>query len=188
MGTARAVPAIVPQKWPKLGKCPPPRNHQNDTFSVGRAATEPTTTLVHGHVRERNAKQNAPRAIGRSNWRSVVRFVSSFSRARVRTASVPARPYVQTGPRQGGGPSTPSDLAPGGTFGAAAVPRGSTSRELTVPSKGSRPQKKICSDTLLCSIFATTPPFGQKIFFFQKWPRWGQLARCQRLCPRNGQN
>ena len=24
MGTARAVPAIVPQKWPKLGKCPPP--------------------------------------------------------------------------------------------------------------------------------------------------------------------
>ena len=70
-------------------------NHQNGTFSVGRAATEPTTTLVHGHVRERNAKQNAPRAIGRSNWRSVVRFVPRFSRARVRTASVLARLYVQ---------------------------------------------------------------------------------------------
>ena len=75
----------------------PPWNHQNGTFSVGRAATEPTTTMAHGHVREKNAKQNAPRAIGRSNWRSVVRFVFRFSRARVRTASVLARPHVQTG-------------------------------------------------------------------------------------------
>ena len=88
----------------KIGEMPPPRNHQNRILSVGRAATEPTTTIAHGHVRERNAKQNAPRAIGRSNWRSVVRFVSRFSRARVRTASVPARPHVQTGPRQGGYP------------------------------------------------------------------------------------
>ena len=190
METARAVPAVVPQKWPKLVNCPPPRNHQNGTFSVGRVGSEPATTMVHGHVRERNAKQNAPRAIGRSNWRSVVRFVSRFSRARVRTASVPARPHVQTGPRQWGYPPTPllSNLAPGATFGAAAVPRGLTSRELTVPSKGCRPQKKIHSDTLLCSIFATTLLFGQKIFLVQKWTVWGQLARCQRLCPRNDQN
>ena len=119
-----------------------------------------------------------------------MRFVSRFSRERVRTASVPARPHVQTGPRQWGYPPTPllSNLAPGATFGAAAVPRGLTSRELTVPSKGRRPQEEIHSDTLLCSIFATTLPFCQKIFFVQKWPIWRQLARCQRLCPRSGQN
>ena len=96
---------LLTQEYTKMIRFPcPPWNHQNGTFSVGRAATEPTTTMAHGHVREKNAKQNAPRAIWRSNWRSVVRFVSRFSRARVRTTSVPARPHVQTGPRQEGYP------------------------------------------------------------------------------------
>ena len=111
--------------------------------------------------------------------------------ARARADSVgTGAPVCTDRPPPGGGvpPSTPSNLAPGRTFGAAAVPRGLTSRELTVPSKGCRRQKKIHSDILLCSIFATTPPFRQKIFFVQKWPAWRQLARCQRSYPRNYQN
>ena len=117
------------------------------------------------------------------------RFGAPFSRDRTHVPSLPHSPDVQTSPHQEGvPPPPPSNLAPGATFGAATVPRGLTSRELTVPSKGCRPQKKIYSDTLLCSIFATTLPFGQKIFFVQKWTIWRQLARCQRLCPRSGQN
>ena len=141
-------------------------------------------------MRERNGKQNAPRAIGRSNWGSVVRSVSRFSRARVRTASVPAHPHVQTSPRQGGGvtPIPAVKLGAWRDFWCCSCPQGVTSCELTVPSKGCRPQKKIHSDTLLCSIFATTPPFGQNIFFVQKWAAWGQLARCQRSYPRNYEN
>jgi hypothetical protein len=117
--------------------------------------------------------------------------LSPVSRARacVQCRYRRARMYRPAPPGEGvPPPPAASNLAPGATFGAAAVPRGLTSRELAVPSKGCRPQKKIHSDILLCSIFATTLPFGQKIFFVQKWPRWGQLARCQRLCPRNGQN
>ena len=117
------------------------------------------------------------------------RFGAPFSRDRAHLPSLPHSPDVQTSPHQEGvPPPPPSNLAPGATFGAATVPRGLTSRELTVPSKGCRPQKKIYSDTLLCSIFATTLLFGQKIFLFQKWTIWRQLARCQRLCPRSGQN
>ena len=111
--------------------------------------------------------------------------------ARARAYSVgTGAPACTDRPRQGRGYPSPaaSNLAPGATFGAAAVPRGLTSRELTVPSKGCRPQKKKFSDTLLCSIFATTPPFGQKIFSVQKWPAWGQLARCQRSYTRNHEN
>ena len=111
--------------------------------------------------------------------------------ARARAYSVgTGAPACTDRPPPGGVPPLPRPptLAPGATFGAAAVPRGSTSRELTVPSKGCRPQKKNYSDTLLCSIFATTLPFGQKIFFVQKCNIWRQLARCQRLCPRSGQN
>ena len=50
--------------------------------------------MVHRLARARNAKQNAPRARGWSNGRSVVRFVPRFSYARVRTASAAARPHV----------------------------------------------------------------------------------------------
>ena len=99
-----------------------------------------------------------------------------------------ARMY-RPAPARGGTPlPRPPTLAPGATFGAATAPRGLTSRELAAPSKGCRPQKKIHSDTRLCSIFATTLLFGQKIFFVQKWTIWRQLARCQRLYPRSGQN
>ena len=84
-----------PKNCQNRGNALPSRNHQNGTLWVGRAAAEPTTRIVHGHARERNAKQNAPRAIGGSNWRSVVRFALRFSRARARAASAPARPHVQ---------------------------------------------------------------------------------------------
>ena len=88
---------MYPRNCQNRGNALPSRNHQNGTFGVGRAAAEPTTAIAHGHARERNAGQNAPRAIGRSNGRSVVRFAWHFSRARVRTASSAARPHVHGG-------------------------------------------------------------------------------------------
>ena len=54
-----------------------------------------------------------------------MRFVSRFSRARVRTASVPARPHVQTGPRQGGYPlSAPSNFGAWSYFRCCSCPQG----------------------------------------------------------------
>ena len=139
-------------------------------------------------ARETRNKTHHARSGGATGGPWCVLFPVSRARACVQRRYRRARMY-RPAPARGGTPlPRPPTLAPGATFGAAAVPMGLTSRELTVPSKGCRPQKKIHSDILLCSIFATTLPFGQKIFFVQKWPAWGQLARCQRLYPRSGQN
>ena len=169
------MPPLEPPKWHFFGRSRGHGAHDNDgTWPRAREKreTKRTTRDLEEQLEVRGA------------------FCLPFL-ARAPAYSVgTGAPACTDRPRQGRGypPPAASNLAPGATFGAAAVPRGLTSRELAVPSKGCRPQKKIHSDILLCSIFATTLPFGQKIFFVQKWPRWGQLARCQRLCPRNGQN
>ena len=68
--------------------------------------------------------------------------------ARARADSVGTGALVCTDRPPPGGwvpPPTPSNLAPGRTFGAAAVPRGLTSRELTVPSCSTKstPRRKV---------------------------------------------
>ena len=139
-------------------------------------------------ARETQNKTHHARSGGATGGPWCVLFPVSRARACVQRRYRRARMY-RPAPARGGTPlPRPPTLAPGATFGAAAVPRGLTSGELTVPSKGCRPQKKNFSDTLLCSIFATTQPFGQKIFLVQKCNIWRQLARCQHLCPRSGQN
>ena len=84
-------PNAKTQVFPKIRQRPPPAVH-----------TERPPRSPHTLPRARNAKQNAPRARGWSNWRCVVRFASRFSRARVRTASAAGGPHVQRGEAFGG--------------------------------------------------------------------------------------
>ena len=139
-------------------------------------------------ARETRNKTHHARSGGATGGPWCVLFSVSRARACGQRRYRRARMYRPAPARGGGTPIHAVKLGAWRYFWCCSCPQGVTSRELTVPSKGCRRQKKIHSDTLLCSIFATTPPFGQKIFFVQKWPAWGQLARCQRSYPRNYEN
>ena len=189
METARTVPAFVPQKWPKLGKCPPPPEPPKSHF-FGRSRSHGAHDNDSTWPRAREKRETKRTTRDREGQLEVrVAFCFPFlARALADSVGTGAPVCTDRPPPGGGTPIHAVKLGAWRYFWCCGCPQGVTSRELTVPSKGCRRQKKIHSDTLLCSIFATTPPFGQKIFFVQKWPAWGQLARCQRLCPRNGQN
>ena len=77
--------------FPKIRQRPPPAVHAG-----------PPSSDAPGAFRARTAKQNAPRARGWSNWRSVVRFVSRFSREKLRGHLKRGGPHVQRGEDFGG--------------------------------------------------------------------------------------
>ena len=181
MGTARAVPATVLQKWPKLGKCaPPPGTTKMSLVGSDFRGWEARTRLLRRQtVRESWGESSHMRVGGATEaiWDGSARHFRE-TECKYRRCRNPLM-YRPASTRGGVPPPPPSNLAPGATFGAATVPRGLTSRELPVPSKGCRPQKKIYSDHMETAraMPAIVP---------QKWPKLGKCPPPPP--PRNHQN
>ena len=123
------VPPLEPPKWHFFGRSRGHGAHDNvGTWPRAREKRETKRT-----TRDREEQLEVRGA-----------FCFPFlARARAYSVGTGAPACTDRPPPGGGTPlPRPPTLAPGATFGAAAVPRGLTSRELTVPSKGCRPQKK----------------------------------------------